>query len=133
MAGRWGRHVPPVPLLSAFRSTITDGRVFLLERSTRGRASTAGRSGQPTLLEPNVHERHHGLQLPVTDQTEQTPDVDKVDEARVQLFVSAQVPKLHPVRVVDVGVAAQHLAVDVSDVGAKVGREVAGFAEPGLG
>lgn len=40
-------------------------------------------------------------------------------------------PELHPVRVVDVRVAAEHLAVDVADVGAEVWGEIGRFAEPG--
>lgn len=118
--------IVPVTLTVAVASTWRR-RVFGLDALCAG---AAGGSGQPALLEPDVEQRRHGLQLLVANEAEQAADVDKVDEARVELLVGTQVPELEPVAVVDVGVAAQHLAVDVADVAAEVGWEVAGLAEP---
>jgi len=53
-----------------------------------------------------------------------------VDEARVELLVGAQMPEFQPVSVVDVSVAAHHLAVDVADVAVEVLWEARGLAEP---
>lgn len=55
-----------------------------------------------------------------------------MDEASVELLVRAQVPELEPVGVVNVGVAAEHLAVDVADVAGEGGGEAGGLAEPGV-
>lgn len=115
-----------VLLLDTLTLTLTElaslGTVLRVAGVALGLSGTlaAGRSGQPALLEPDLHQGHQGLQLLVAEQTEQAADVDKVDEAGVELLVGAQVPELHPVAVVDVGVAAQHLAVDVADVGTEV-------------
>ena len=54
-----------------------------------------------------------------------------MDEAGVELGVAADVPeRVDPVAVVQVGVAAEHLAHDVLAVGVEVLRESAGLADP---
>lgn len=109
------RHVPAILLLIFFLS-LTTGRAR--------RATCALRSGQPALLQPNVNQRRERLQLLVGQHAEESADVDKVNEAGIELFISAQVPELHPMRVVDVCIAPKHLAVDVSNIAAKVLGEV---------
>lgn len=79
---------------------------------------------QPALFEPNLNQRHQWFHFLVPKESEQSAYVDKVDKAGIELLVGAQVPVLHPVAVVDVGVAAHHLAVNVADVGSEVGWEV---------
>lgn len=111
---RW-RHVPAILLLSLLLSLTT---------SRARRATRTLRSRQPTLLQPNINQRHKRLQLLIGQHAEESAHVDKVNEAGIELLVSAQVPELHPMRVVDVCVASKHLAVDVSDIAAKVGGEI---------
>lgn len=56
---------------------------------------------------------------------------DKVHETTVQLQVSVDVPeRVLPMTVVQVGVAAEHLLDDASDIGVEVGWETGGFADP---
>ena len=99
--------------------------------TTTSRTPTALRSRQPSLVKPNIDERQHRLQILLHKQTEETADIDEMDEARVQLLIRAQMPELQPVSVVDVRVGAHHLAVDVADVRAEGGREAGCFAEIG--
>lgn len=56
-----------------------------------------------------------------------------MDEAGVELLVSTQVPELEPMCVVDVGVATEHLAVDIADVVCELGREARSLAQPVVG
>lgn len=73
----------------------------------------------------------HGLDLLVSDQTKQLANVDEMDEAGVELLVGVHVPeRVQPMAMVDVGVAAHHLAVDRLDVGFKGLRETGGLSEP---
>lgn len=109
------RHVPAILLLSLLLSLAT---------SRARRATCALRSRQPTLLQPDINQRHKRLQLLIGQHAEESAHVDKVNEASIELLVSAQVPELHPMRVVDVCVTPKHLAVDVSNIAAKVGWEV---------
>ena len=97
------------------------------------RTTTARRPRQPALVQPDLDQRAHGLQILLIQHAEQAARVDEVDEARIELLVGAQMPELKPVRVVDVRVAPHHLAVDVPDVGAEGGGESGGFAEPVVG
>lgn len=94
-------------------------------------SSAALGTAQHALLNPDVDQRTHGLEILLAEQRVQASDVDEVDEAGVELPPCAQVPELEPVAVVDVCVAAQHLAVDVADLGRERGREVAALAQPG--
>lgn len=80
---------------------------------------------------PYIDERLHGLDLLVGDQIEQLTDVDEVDEARVQLLVSTHMPEgIQPVAVVNVGIAAHHLAVDALDIALERIGKSGGLAKP---
>ena len=54
-----------------------------------------------------------------------------MDEARVELLVGARVPeRIEPVAMVNVCIAAHHLAVDALDVGLEGFGEARGLAKP---
>lgn len=119
-------------LLGSHRSLVLLLLLLLLRLVARLCAQTAraSRTSHPSLLEPDVEQRGHGLQLLVTQQIEQSSYVDEVDEAGVQLLVSAQMPELKPMSVVDVSITTQHLAVNVADVVCELRREARGLAQP---
>lgn len=90
-----------------------------------------GRLDQEALLEPKVNEGLHGLHLLVSKQVVQLADIDKVDEASVELLVGIDVPEgVQPMAVINVGIATHHLAVDAFDIGLKVLRETRRLAQP---
>jgi hypothetical protein len=80
---------------------------------------------------PYIDKRLHGLDLFVGDQIEQFTNIDEVNEARVQLLVSAHMPEgIQPMTVVNMGIAAHHLAVDALDIALKRIGKPRGFSKP---
>jgi hypothetical protein len=99
--------------------------------SRRGSSLFLWEDRQQALLCPEINEGLHRLDLLVANEVEQATDIDEVDEARVELLVGVDVPEgLQPVAVVDVGVAAHHLAVDALDIRLECLGEAGRLAEP---
>jgi hypothetical protein len=99
--------------------------------SCRGSSLFLWEDGQQALLCPEINEGLHRLDFLVANEVEQATDIDEVDEARVELLVGVDVPEgLQPVAVVDVGVAAHHLAVDALDIRLECLGETGRLAEP---
>lgn len=72
---------------------------------------------EQTLLSPEIHEWLHRLDLLISNEIEQLADVDKMNEACVELLVCADVPEwIKPVTMVDVCVASHHLTIDALDI-----------------
>lgn len=86
---------------------------------------------QKTLCLPDIDQRRHGLQFLFAEETEESTDVDKVDEAGVQLLVGVYVPEwIKPVAVVEMCIATHHLAVDRLRILLKLLRESGSLAQP---
>jgi hypothetical protein len=86
---------------------------------------------QQALLTPQINQWLHRLNLLVTKQIEQLAHVDEVDKARVELLVRIHIPEgLEPMAMVNVCVAAHHLAIDTLDVALERLGETRRLAEP---
>lgn len=87
--------------------------------------------GHPLLLNEQVDQRLHWLHLLVRDELVVLGDGDKVHEAHVQDVVLVEVPEwVQPVRMVQVGVATEHLLHDTLAVLIECLGEAAGLANP---
>lgn len=86
---------------------------------------------EQSLLGPQVDKRLHRLNLLVTNESEKSSDINKVNEACVQLLVRAHVPEwLQPVPVVDMSIATHHLPIDTLDIRFEGLWEAGGFPQP---
>lgn len=106
-------------------------------RGTRSRANATSlrllNLRQNALLHPQVHKRLHWLSIFLAQQVVQTSDVNKVNEASVELAVTVEIPEGEPVLPVQVCVAAEHLLVHVLDLSLEALREAGRLAEPVVG
>lgn len=98
--------------------------------SRRRRRRRRSRPRQPALVQPDIDERLHWLEILFVEQAEQPAHVDKVDETRVELSVRVQIPAVQPVGVVDVRVAPEHLPIHVPQLGREGVWEPGCFAQP---
>lgn len=87
--------------------------------------------GHSLLLNEQVDQRLHWLHLLVRDELVVLGDGDKVHEAHVQDVVLVEVPEwVQPVRVVQVGIATEHLLHDTLAVLVECLGEATGLANP---
>ena len=112
-------------LLLLLQLTLLCGRLLRLGVSLACR--------QKRLSNPKLNERLHRLHVLLPDEVEELPDIDEVDEARVQFLVRVEIPeRIHPMPVIQMGVAAHHLPVDASNVLFKVLGEPRSLTQPFL-
>lgn len=87
----------------------------------------------PLLLDEKIDQGLHGFHFLVGHQPVVFGHGDKMDEAHVQDIVLVDVPKgIEPMRVVQMGVAAEHLLHDALAVLIEGRWETAGLADPFL-